>query len=321
MGIIKVYFTTWHYDSPERLLNTLIRFTPNCSGKWKNIETTLSKSEADYFIVFGGTRENIDPKRALYFGFHPKGPSSNYKSFLDINCLAAFPLTHFLCPGEIWIDYTYDELKALKPPEKKYDLNCMVTYQKMKKTYADRFKFLYRFLPKFPKCHLFGRPSKLFKEDKALTPYYKGPLANDGYDAYVGEHLSGKNVLIDYRYSLDFDLGPTINYVSERFYDSMLLWTMPIYFGSTNVEKFFPKDSFRYVDIDTDDPKELEAEVKKVINTVNSDFREKHLKAMAEARNLMLDKYQAFAYIHEIVNNIDYYVKEWNRIKEGRLSK
>jgi len=196
----------------------------------------------------------------------------------------------------------------------------MVTYQKHRKTYSDRFKFLYKFLPKYPDCHLYGRPSKLYKEDNLLTPYYKGPLGNDGYDAFVGEHLSGKNALIDYRYSLDFDQGPTTNYICERFYDSMLLWSMPIYYGSTNVEEFFPKDSFRYVNIETDDPIELEKEIQKVIKTVNSDFIENHIKAMARARELMLDKYQAFAYIHEVVNNIDYYIKKWNFIKANKLS-
>ena len=230
-------------------------------------------------------------------------------------------MSHFLNPGEIWIDYTYDELKALQPPQKKYDATCIVTYQTHRKTYTDRIRFLQHFMPKFPDCHLFGRLSKFFKEDSILKNYYKGPLGNDHFNGFIGEHLSGKNILLDYRYAIDFDQGPTENYICERFLDSMLLWAMPIYYGSTNVEKYFPENSFRYVDISSEDPKVIEQEVKKVIDIVNSDFREKHIADIAKARELILDKYQAFAMVHDIINNLDYYVKEWNRIKAGRLSK
>jgi len=221
----------------------------------------------------------------------------------------------------MWINYTYDELKAMQPPKKKHDLTCIVTYQTHRKTYTDRIRFLQHFMPQYPECHLYGRLSKFFKEDPILKNYYKGPLGYDNYDHYAGDHLSGKNILSDYRYALDFDQGPAQNNPCERFYDSMLLWAMPIYYGTMNMEKYFPENSFRYVDIRSEDPKVIEQEVKKVIDIVNSDFREKNISAMAEARELMLDKYQTFAMVHDIINNLDYYVKEWNRIKNGRLSK
>jgi len=316
----KIYFTTWHYDTAERFTRILSRLTPNCSGKYKNIEATLDKKEADYFVVFGGTKEDIDPKRAIYFGCHPKGPSGNYKSFLDVPCLVALPLSHFLSPAEVWINYTYDELKAMQPVQKKHNLACIMTYQTHRKTYSDRIRFMQHFMPQYPQCHLYGRLSKFFKEDPLLKDHYKGPLGYDNYDHYAGDHLSGKNILIDYRYSLEYDQGPTENYLCERFHDALLLWTMPIYYGSTNVEKYFPKNSFRYVDISSEDPEQIDKEVKKVIKITDSDYREKNISAIAEARDLILDKYQTFAYVHDIVNNIDSYITEWERIKQGRLS-
>lgn len=316
MNSIKIYFSTWHFKNSQQFVNSFIKLTPNCLGKWKNIEYTLDKNEADYIVVFDGTKEDIDFSKTLYFGCHPKGPSNSYKDFKNNNCLAAFPLSHYLNPGEVWIDYTYDELKVLQPPTKKYDLACIVTYQDSKKTYRDRIEFLHQFMPNYFNCHLYGRKSERFLSDPILKNHYKGFLGYDGYDQFAGEHLSGKNILLDYRYSLEFDQGPTTNYICERFYDAMLLWTMPIYFGSINVEKYFPSDSFRYVNITLENPIDIMNEVDRIIEIVSSKFYEKNIEAMSKARELILEKYQVWAMVHKIVNNIDYYVNKWEEIRK-----
>ena len=304
---IKICFLTWHYRTPGIFLETLKKQTPNRSGKWKNIEATTNPMMADFCVIFDGYREDFPQERALYFGQHPHGVEGciDYRDFKEVKCLASFPLEEHLNPAEWWINYDYDTLVKMKPPEKKKDLCCVVTYQDSRPTYRHRREFLERFMQLSENIDLYGRPQEKF-ENCALNKIYKGVLGFNTYDPYKMDHTKGKEKIIDYRYSLEFDMGPTTNYICERFYDSIRLWTFPIYYGSTNVEQYFPKNSFRYIDIADNNM----GEAKKVLDLVNSDFREQHMDDLAQARDLALHKYSTFARVHEIVNNLDKYIKK-----------
>ena len=303
----KVMFLTWHYRSPEMFLETLKKQTPNRSGKWKNIEATTNMKEADFFVVFDGYREDFPRERALYFGQHPHGVQGcvDYRDFKDVKCLASFPLEKYLNPAEWWIDYDYDCLVKMKPEDitKDKKLGCAIIYHDHRPTYIHRREFIERFIQLSENIDLYGRPQERF-ENCALRKIYKGVLGFNTYDPYKMNHTKGKEKIGEYRYSLEFDMGPTTNYICERFYDALLLWTFPIYYGSTNVEQYFPKNSFKYVDIADNNM----GEAKKVLDLVNSDFREQHLDDLAQARDLALHKYSTFAKVHEIVNNLDKYI-------------
>ena len=303
MKEIKVCFLSWSYESPQILLDTLIKMTPKRSGRWKNMAAITEPFEADFVVVIGGTNDKFPRERALYFGQHPIS-SPAFKSFEGIECLKAYPLDKYLNPGEIWVDWDYDSLMELKPPNKSKDLACIMTYQTHRKTYSDRVNFVGELARKHPNFDLYGRPEERFRQDGRFASVYFGSLGKNNPDGYKAEHLIGKEILANYRYSLEFDVGygnpkpiPTINYLSERFYDAMLLWTMPLYYGSINAHEFVPGNSFRYVDIHDGD--KYEEEINRVVSLVKSDFRERNLKEMTIARHLLLNKYQTFAYTYE----------------------
>ena len=93
-----------------------------------------------------------------------------------------------------------------------------------------------------------------------------------------------------------FDVGPTKNYLSERFYDALLMWAKPIYFGSTNVHEFMPQGSFEQINI-------LDLnETDKVINIIKEQPID--YKAIKEARDLLLNKYQLWAYVYNVIKGI-----------------
>ena len=73
--------------------------------------------------------------------------------------------------------------------------------------------------------------------------------------------------------------------------DCFLAWTMPIYYGCTQLDKFFPAESF--VQLDPSDSS-LEEQVRSVIQ---SDLRERNLDAIAEARRRVLQDYNFFEFI------------------------
>jgi hypothetical protein len=303
MESFTVCFLSHHYGTNQDFLNTVLKMTPNQEGKWKEMTLITEPFDADFCAVFDGYSHPFPKERTLYFGQHPINVSKSFRNFRYDVQLASYPLDKFLNPGEWWIPHDYDTLIKMPLPKKIKDVCSCLIYHKgdKREMYRRRIAFMRHFAKYSTNLDLYGRPEVDFKEDLELTSIYRGCVGKNEFNPYIGEHFLGKEKVGDYRYSIEIDVGKTINYLSERFYDAMLLWTMPIYFGSTNVEKFFPVNSFRYIDIDNwEDPKEIQ----KTIDIINSDFREQNISAIAEARELMLNKYQSVAYVYEKIKEI-----------------
>jgi hypothetical protein len=309
--MIKVCWISPYIKTPELFLQTIIKMTPNRKGVWKDLQAVSDPLKADFVLVMDWTDIKIPLDRTIFFGEHPSC-LKNYRAYTDMlnSALLCLPLNKFLNPGEWWIDYDYDYLSALKPPVKTKKSVCCFTaktssvYPRM---YGDRLKFMEKMVQNYKDIDIFGRPEANFRANPILNPVYKGVMGNPNPNGLLGEHMSGKESLINYRYTLEFDNGPTKNYFSERFYDSMLLWCMPIYWGSSNVHEFLPENSFRYVDIENYSMQE----VTKIINILESDYREQNMEALTIARDMLLNKHQMWAYMHEIIHNLDIYIKKW----------
>jgi len=301
--MIKVCFLSWHFKTPEVFLDYLRKMTPRNSGVWKNMVAITNPEEADFCVVFDGYSSKVSHNRFIYIGQHPYIPnySPSFRKFENKDCLLAISLDKFVNPGEWWIDYDYDTLLKLKPMKKSKKLACVMTYQLHNDMYAQRPKFAQAVVKEDNNIDIYGRPEENFINDEILRPFYRGSLGVNIPDGTTGEHTKGKNLLINYEYSLEFDVGQTMNYFSERFYDALLLWTCPIYFGSINVQDFIPQEAFHYVDIN-----DL-SEAKKIKSIVELP---RNLKAISEARDLLLNKYQTWAYIHDVVNNLEKYQNE-----------
>lgn len=303
---MKVCFLSWHYGTPQLFLDTLTKMTPQCSNRWKDMEAVTDPDKADFICVFDGySASKLPLDRTLYFGQHPKienGHCPAFRTWAEIDCLGKYPLDkHWNC-GEWWIPQNYDELTKMKYKDVKKDkkLCCIMTYQNHKPMYAQRLIFMEKFSATVKDYDLYGRPSEKFLENGILSEAYKGQLGPKEFDAKKGEHFLGKEIVGQYDYSLEFDVGPTKNYISERFYDALLLWTFPFYFGSTNVEEILPEGSFANLDIqDTS-----------FENTIATRFIAENkpskstIEKMAEARDLLLNKYQTWARVYETIKEL-----------------
>jgi hypothetical protein len=102
--------------------------------------------------------------------------------------------------------------------------------------------------------------------------------------------------LRDYRYSLAIENYQGPNYWSEKIGDALLAWCMPIYWGCTNLEEYLPENSFVRVDIESDDA------VERVREIVASDYRERNLDAIQEARRRILDEHQLWPVVERTVS-------------------
>jgi len=292
--MIKVCFI-YCCEPKEELLKTFSRFTPKRSGVWKDMVGVTSVEEADYCMLLdGNSREFVPPEKAILVGAHPKGDGPpyypNYRCFDNRECVAKLDCRDTFGYGGWWLDEDYDTLSALKPPKKTKDLSCILSDHRGGWGRADRIEFMKRLCDKYPnRVDLYGR----IKPEGSLVEHYKGEL---GINTPTDYRYGKRNGLEPYNHSIELDAGPFRNYFSERFFDSMLMWCMPLYWGGTNVEDFLPENSFRYIDIykDGDD----------VMETVRSNFREKNLDALAEARDLLLNKWQIWPRLYSVIKGI-----------------
>lgn len=319
MKPILIYFTSHHFKTSEEWVKSILRLTPGSKGIWKNIRYTFDPKESDFYLIMDGTNEILPDmkKKAIFMYEHPYTPCSpTHKGINQTNCLLNLPLTDYLNFGELWIEYDYDYLMQLKPKDVNRDLICVATYQTHHFMYAQRQIFLEALVKEYPNIDLdiYGRPIENYDANETLKPFYRGCLGNNTYDATKGEHIVGKNVIENYKYTLEYDVGPTNDYyVSERFWDSLMMWCTPIYFGCNKVNKFLPYENMAYFKFDQHNLND----VHKIANIIQEP---KYFKELQECRMLYLNKFQLFAYCHFIVNNIDSMINSpqktfWNWIK------
>lgn len=110
---------------------------------------------------------------------------------------------------------------------------------------------------------------------------YKGPTTYGKWPIYS----KSKYVL-----AIENEISPY--YWTEKFTDAILCYTMPIYYGSPDIDKYFPKGSYIPLDITKKSAKQ------DLLDIINSDFFEKNLPALLEARRLILTKQNMFDFLN-----------------------
>lgn len=99
--------------------------------------------------------------------------------------------------------------------------------------------------------------------------------------------------LLPYRYSLAIENFSGPSYWTEKLADCFLTWTVPIYFGCTNIADYFPEGSYIWIDINAPDA------IGQLGQVLQNDRYEDRLPALAEARKLVLEKHQIFPFLVE----------------------
>jgi len=126
--------------------------------------------------------------------------------------------------------------------------------------------------------------------------------------------------LLDYRYSVAIENSSQPGYVTEKFLDPLLAWTVPVYFGAPNVAKFFPSKSFIWLPLD-DEKRALE-----IVCELADDDWQSRLEAVSEARDLIINKYSLGPVLADIISSIPesrltvatpYMVGDFNTLTHG----
>lgn len=299
----KIFFTSNWGEEGKVLLDRMNWMTPNNCGIWNNkIQGTNNINEADYIIVLNGLNNSLKQylnkhpnkkDKLLFFQREPNGigTARNDYSKKEFKHGYTYNDMHHAVTQSQHMRMTYDHFVNIDYYEKTKLLSSITSMKTHTPGSKQRVEFLRNFCKKYPnKIDVYGG-----WWDNSLGASYKGELAwfrskhdNDENTKYVGHK--------DYKYSLCFENTSTINYFSEKFTDCILSWTIPIYWGCSNLDKYFPKDSYYYIDIYDENAYE------KVIEIINKPITQKNIDALKEARELILNKYNIWATIENIIN-------------------
>ena len=265
----KVYFPGAYGVSSRQITSWYRKLL---SSKNTTIEIVDDVRNCDYIIMQDQTDENLPKdKQVIFFQKEPDhvkhytyNKTPVYKSFYHSKGQAWMIQTP-------WVSLSHDELVELKCPEKKYKLSVVDSGRRDLPGHHNRLVVLEDILKCISDVHFFG----YITEGRQNTGPFKTTLPPRTKEA----------AFLDYKYALVIENGRTPHYFSEKIIDPILCWTTPIYWGCSNISKYFPKGSF--VEI-----KDLNSGVgSQVASIIESQHHEDNMTALAEARDLILNKY------------------------------
>lgn len=163
-----------------------------------------------------------------------------------------------------WVGKSYDELQALTAPKKTHSISAIASTKDWIPGHRQRNAIIDTLSTAVPEIDLFGQGRK-----RQLADKWEG--------------------LAPYRYSIAIENTSKPDYWTEKIADCFLTYTVPLYYGATNITDYFPEESLIWLPID--DPDEA---IRIVRDTLQKDSFDKRLPALKEARRRMLEQYSLF---------------------------
>ncbi|MDO8590880.1 MAG: glycosyltransferase family 10 [bacterium] len=268
----------------------LIRQTPESKGIWGNCQFFIDlkdTEEADWWIINGGINKKektiCPPKNVVLIAGEPESIRSYDQDFLNqfptiitsqLPIKLKQPNVIHSQTGSPWfINYhsnCYDEMKAVKSFQKEKNMSVIASIKSLREGQRKRLELVDSL-----KKH-FGDRIDVF-----------GGGINNVHDKWDG--------IAPYKYHVAIENGSFDEYWSEKLADTYLGGAYPFYYGCTNLTKYFPADSFTYIDVN-DHKKTIET----IEHAIANNYYEQRLPKIFEARSLVLDKYNLFAMLSEL---------------------
>lgn len=251
----------------------MVKYTRDGKGKWNNIIIEKEISKADFVVILYGVRnchlnylDNVSPNRQIYLR---REVISDSEINPDAAFIGDYKNSFHCCTWHLGLNY--QDLISLKRPKKNHALSTVMTAKANTQVYFNRLKLAMR----------------LQKADIDYTFYGKDikPLPPD----------QKEEGLLDFRYSYCAENNSVRNYFTEKFIDPLLCWAKPIYWGCPNIMEYFPIASYNVVNIFN------MGMVAKISRLIEEDI---DYDAISEARKLILNKYNIFAVVEEIINGL-----------------
>lgn len=285
-----------YYNYPE-----IKRQTPNCSMQWKEfIFTEEDVDECDYLVILDYPKKDIvvkvSPNNILSLCLEPPNEVSKYRQYANKKAAIIYNqldikknnvLSHGALPWHIDKDYDFLSKLSVADLEKEDKIVWVTSNQKSSKGHRERMLFLEQ-LKELPFVDMYGRGIK--------------PIS-DKWQALNGA-----------KYAIAYENFNNHYYWTEKIADCYLSYTMPIYYGCNKIADYFPKNSF--IQLDPQD-KHIDLFLKEI---VKSNQWQENLEAIIQARDLVLNQYQLFPFLYEIISELETNKKEIKPLLKKNMS-
>ena len=278
-----------NYDSSENLTNRLINQFKTTEIDLSNIEFVYNDSY-DIIIFFNHATEVVPPNKKGYIfphepswsGTHQKNIPNNITIFgfkedlYNQNCATSISHTFYGGRGP-WIDpiefWCYNNLINFKSDKTK---NISSSVTDLKENIGGT-------------C--------LYPQRYSINQL----VSTMGFiDCYGGGNCSPKrqDSLIDYKFNLAIENEFQDNWVTEKFYDSILTETIPIYYGCKNIKEIYPEDGYILIN-DINNLSEIE-ELLKHINNNSDEIYNQKIKGLKEIKKRYFKEFNLLKKIIEL---------------------
>ena len=297
--MIKVYIPSPFYIPVQR------QFPNPAKTVWGNCEFVFSEvDDYDYIVVIDSLKEKIQTTLSktpsiIFLGEPPYVKSYNGKFLKQFGRVygchqkkvgndsvkLSIPLLPWMvgchlgenthqCNSNKYL--TYVDFQKNGNLHSRLNKICLITSNKtFTKGHRDRVRFVERILTEYPN----------------LVDVY-----GNGYKS-----ISDKwDILSRYKYSIVIENCSYPNYWTEKLADCFLAGCYPIYYGCTNINEYFSNDSMDTIDINN-----FKVAVHQLKAILLSSKYENSVNSMIESRNLVLNNYNMFCIISNIIENME----------------
>ena len=277
-----IFFSSW--ANPESYLKDTINIlTPNGDGVWPTIIGVSDVNAADYYIILDEETKDslpLDNSKKIYLQREPPYIKPIRSNLTGYHFIGTYNNLHHV--GVPWILKPYEFLAKFKYTKRNKKLVTIVSNKGRSAGHRKRLEFA----------------RILARGNVDVDVYGRGLNSMRFGGKYKGE-LKGKckfDCLSSYTYSLACENGQIPNYFTEKIIDCYLSLTMPIYWGAPNINEYFPTDSYCVIDINT--PQQAVERIESIIATPLTQVQ---IEALYVARDLVLNKYNIWPAIAEII--------------------
>jgi hypothetical protein len=278
----------------------LIRQTPHSSGQWDNCRFVINEGlkECDFWVVYGSIKKIettlCPPENTILITTEPPSVQQYHPRFLKqfatvITChpnLVHPNVVHTQqglpwhigkvqkTPKELEFSrrYEYDELQKFKSFAKTKEISVIASNMQITAGHRQRLQFV-----------------------KQLSSYFGEKL--DVFGRGIREVGDKWDAIAAYKYHVVIENSSFPDYWTEKLADTYLAGAYPIYYGCPNLDQYFSKAAFTYIDIH-----DVEKSIAVIEQCIKEDRYEKVKPEIMKARDLILDQYNLFPLIAGNIN-------------------